>query len=99
MVHTISRSPKPKLRDEDYYEFNLDEGGPKYRLPLLKFLPPGLALRLSASDPSGIVKLFDKYCPEALDSLEDEKELGEIFKGWQAASGISVGESSASASS
>lgn len=103
MVHTVKKSNKKALRPEDYFEFTLESDTKKektvYRLPLLKFLKPGVALRMTAGDPSGMVRLFDQYAPAALDALEDDEELDDLFAGWKAASGIDLGESSASAAS
>lgn len=44
------------------------------------------------------LEMLDKYSPGLVD-LMDEEQLAELLKAWQAAGGITVGESVASASS
>jgi len=95
MVTTIPKSTKPKPSKR--FEFTLEGNDTVFHLPLLRDLKPGLALRLSAEPESALLKLFEAYCPDALDAIEDNEQLDALFGAWKRESGIDLGESSASA--
>jgi hypothetical protein len=75
--------------------------GTSYTLPLLGKLKPADLQRLEdESKPlTGIKSILDRYAPGLFDDLDDADDLNSLMTGWQEASGITVGESSASTDS
>jgi exonuclease V gamma subunit len=93
MVYEVPESKKSKGQSE--YEFKL--AGKTFTIPKFKYLPPRISLRLDSNQ--GLLAFFGKYAPDALDLLEDNEQLQELFKDYQRDSGITVGESLASTDS
>jgi hypothetical protein len=87
-----------KSLKQNQFEFEID--GVTYSVPLLKFVKPKIAFALDGATSTGAVQaLFDEYLPEAFDKFEDAEQLEAFMAAWQEASGITAGESSASADS
>lgn len=98
MVYQVPAS-KASLK-QNRFEFQVPGTKKIYSVPLLKFLKPKLAFTIQAASEAEAAKaLFDEYLPEALDKFEDAEQLGAFMEAWSEASGVSVGESKASADS
>lgn len=98
MVYQVPAS-KASLK-QNRFEFQIPGSKKIYSVPLLKFLKPALAFRIeSATEVEAASALFDEYLPEALEKFEDGEQLGAFMQAWAEASGVTVGESKASADS
>lgn len=98
MVYTVPKS-KASIK-QNRFEFKLEGDATVYSIPLLKFLKPSIALELQAGNQAEAMRsLFTEYMPGVLEKLEDSVQMGDLFQAWQDASGVSLGESSASSSS
>jgi hypothetical protein len=75
--------------------------GTAYTLPLLGKLKPADLQRFEDTTKplTGIKTTLDRYAPGLFDAIEDADELNDFMQSWQKASGIEVGESSASTDS
>lgn len=95
--------PKSKASlKQNRFEFNFPGEKKTYSLPLIKFLPPWLALRFKEAtdvDEQTFRDLFDVIAPgEDLFAKFDDSEQFEAFmSAWGEASGVTLGESEASA--
>ena len=85
---------------QNRFEFSLPGSKKVYSVPKLGFVNPSLILQMEGESEAAAVKaLFDEYLPEAFPLFEDSAQL-EVFMGaWKEASGVSLGESEASADS
>jgi hypothetical protein len=87
--------PKAKARPKNEPRFEVQgPDGTVFDLPLLQYLPPKIALRLSGTDTAaaGMLLLFTEYAPKLLDQIEDNSQLTALFEAWQVESGITAGE-------
>lgn len=89
------------------WRFQLAGDEKVWELPLVGSLNVSQALKFrelgkSAGDEDAMltvsVELFEALCPGLVDALTVD-QLGEVMRGWQEASGMAVGESSASSAS
>lgn len=89
------------------WRFQLTGDERVWELPLIGSLNVKQALKfrelgMSAGDEDAMlavaVELFDALCPGLVDALTVD-QFGEVMRGWQGASGVDVGESSASPAS
>lgn len=89
------------------WRFQLAGDEKVWELPLVGSLNVKQALKFrelgkSAGDEDTMltvsVDLFESLCPGLVDALTVD-QLGEVMRGWQEASGMAVGESSASSAS
>jgi hypothetical protein len=92
-----SRVADPKNR----FEFDLPNGK-SYSIPKMQFLKPTVAFAVQENAMTGMKVLFEEYMPEVLEQLDDNEQLIDLFKAWEAASSgpdgtVSLGESVASA--
>lgn len=79
------------------FEFTLPGDDTVYRIPLARNLKPTFALRLNGlSEGDAGALLMEELLPGVLDKLDDLEQLEALIRAWTAASGVSVGESSAS---
>ncbi len=101
MVYTVPESKKSLKQNR--FEFSID--GARFELPKFKFLPIEKIEALDASETSGqfstMLALFgqpDTAIGKALRTLDIE-QFTDLFSAWQKDSGVTVGESEASANS
>lgn len=98
MVYEVPKS-KASLK-QNRFEFKLPGSAKVYDVPLLKFLKPSIALKLSELSELEIAKqILDVYLPEATEKFDDADQLAAFMQAWTEASGITPGESVASATS
>lgn len=98
MVYEVPKS-KASLK-QNRFEFRLPGSAKVYNVPLLKFLKPSIALKLADLSELEIAKqILDAYLPEAVEKFDDADQLADFMGAWTEASGITPGESEASASS
>jgi len=81
-------------------EFVADVGGVEIRLPLLSELKTGVVRKIRNLDAGDqVFTIIEMLCTDdelaAVDEMT-QPELAKLMEDWQEASGISVGESSAS---
>jgi hypothetical protein len=77
------------------FEFKID--GKVYSVPLLKNLPIDAAIKLGEGGLANLVAAFGEH--EAVVRTLDEEQLDALTDAWAKASGITLGESSASETS
>ena len=78
---------------QNQFAFNLEEGGPSYSLPLLRYLPVGVVAELEALAQPGladVLRLFGDT--EALTAVKtlDAEQMGALMTAWQDASGVTL---------
>lgn len=106
---TVYRIPVSEAtKKENRFYFTFPGSSKQYSVPLLSYLPPSLIRiieTVDADDISTVITFLDKFlmavAPDAhlIDKFQDTAQMLTWFGAWQEASGISVGESSASAGS
>lgn len=97
--------PAKKSRDQDLFKFTFD-GKKEYSVPLIQYLSPADAAAFESASLGQQKTVFEKYAPGAFDKIpggrvtDDGKSgLQVLIEAWAAESGVSVGESGASADS
>ncbi|WP_269939010.1 hypothetical protein [Arthrobacter sp. HY1533] len=97
MVYQVPAS-KASIK-QNRFEFTLHGSKKIYSIPLMKFIKPSLVIDLDGNtDKEAMgIRLFREYLPDVFPLLEDSEQLEALMAAWQDASGITVGESSASA--
>lgn len=100
-VPAVYRLPASKKSlKQNQFEFQLVEGGPLYSIPKLKYVKPGLAVKLEDMPlQQAVVALFEEFQPGLLDEFEDGEQFEDFTRAWAKASGISLGESKPSSDS
>lgn len=100
-VPTVYRVPRSKASlAQNRFQFQLEseidklgDKAPVRVIPLIKYLPPSLALKVEMMTPQqAIIAIFDVYEKDVLDNFEGLDELEDVVKAWGAASGITLGE-------
>lgn len=83
---------------QNRFQFTMpDDPKRVYDIPLLKYLPPKLAVEASELSEIAFTKLlFETYMPDAFDQFEDSEQLQAFMAAWSEASNVTPGESSAS---
>jgi hypothetical protein len=86
---------------QNRFEFTMPSDPKKsLSLPLLKYLKPTLIAQLDKGEKIDVIKgLLDAYLPGLFDKFDDFDQVTALYEAWAEASGISVGESSASTDS
>ena len=92
--------PSAASEPENRFEFTMPDGN-TYDVPKLGYLRPELAMRIvTTSEIEGAQILFSEFLPPGVFAMfEDTKQLEGLVNAWKEASGVSLGESEASASS
>ena len=105
-VYKIPASQATKKEKRFYFVF--PGSSKQYSVPLLSYLPPSLIRiieTVDGDDISTVITFLDKFldsvAPDAhlIDKFQDTAQMLSWFAAWQEASGITVGESQASAGS
>lgn len=97
-VHRVPRS-KASLAQNRYRFTMPGDDTTVHDVPLLKYLKPSLVLAADDMSEVAFIKLlFGTYLPGVFEAFEDAEQLTDFMAAWQAASGISTGESEASPS-
>lgn len=95
MAYEVPRSKKSLAQNR--FEFTIEGSKKKYSIPLLKFLKPDLVLSLESMTQAIAMKtLLETEAPGILEVIEDMDQLENLFVAWGEASGVTMGESSAS---
>lgn len=99
MVFEVPKS-KASIK-QNRFEFKLPGGAKVYSLPLAKYLKPALAMRMDKDQTEAMFLLFESYYPgeQIFDKFEDGEQFEAFINAWNEASGIDMGESSASSDS
>lgn len=99
MPYAVPQSRKSIAQNQ--FEFTLPADPERvYSVPLLQYLKPSFLLAAEDLTELALAKLlFDTYLPEAFDLFEDAEQLTEFMKAWSEVSGVTPGESPASAAS
>lgn len=94
MVFEVPKAPANRKK----FEFELD--GKSYAIPLLKFLKPSIAAQMiELGDLLGMKLVLDTFADGSFDDFSDTEQLNLFIAAWREASGIGLGESSASSDS
>jgi hypothetical protein len=99
MVYQVPAS-KASIK-QNRFEFTLPGSKKVYSVPLMKFIKPAIVIDLDGTltqEAMG-VRLFKEYLPEVFSLIDDSEQLEALMAAWQEASGVTVGESTASESS
>jgi hypothetical protein len=96
-MYTVPKSKKSLKQNQ--FEFKIN--GKEFSIPLLKYMKPSVVAKLGTASPAQVVlALFDEYLgPEVIDEFEDMEQIDAFLTALQEASGVDVGESSASTDS
>lgn len=90
---------------QNRFEFQFPGDRKTYSVPLINYLPPWLALKLKNADADldeGVIReLFDTIAPGMglFEKFEEAEQFSEWMSAWGRASGVTLGESPASAES
>lgn len=89
---------------QNRFEFTFPGSRKVYSVPLLKYLPPRVAAQLEETDFTNlrsVARIFDALVPDLdlFEKFEDSDQLEGWVSAWAEASGVSLGESPASAES
>lgn len=106
---TVYKIPASKAtRKENRFYFAFPGSSKQYSVPLLSYLPPSLIRIVETVDDdniSTVITFLDEFltavAPDAhlIDKFQDTNQMLSWFAAWQEASGIDMGESSASVKS
>lgn len=95
MVYKIPASKKSIKQNQFEVEAT---NGATYVLPSLKFIDPNLMVEVEKMPQmAGTKHLFDAMAPGLFETFEDGEQVGALMEAWQEFSGVTVGESQASA--
>lgn len=95
MPYEVPRSKKSLKQNR--FEFILPGAKKVYSVPLLKFLKPDLVMELDTlSEGMAMRRLLQSEMPGVLEKIDDLDQLVGLFDAWGKASGLDLGESSAS---
>lgn len=102
MTYAVPASKRSLKQNQ--FEFTVPGDKKKYSLPLAKFLPSGAVEEMAKLENnvglSDILGFFDSaaLAPGTAAAVRklDNEQINELMAAWQAESGITVGESSAS---
>lgn len=85
---------------QNRFEFTFPGSKEVHSIPLMKFLKPALMLRLNGMQEADAgLLILNELLPDVIDRFEDAEQLEEFFNAWSEASGVTPGESPASAAS
>lgn len=96
MVYEIPTSKASQT--EHQFHFQIPGSDTVHTVPLLKYLPIGVAAKLESADSLTETLLIFGDAAEAVGGLDSEQFEG-LLDAWRAASGITEGESQASSDS
>jgi hypothetical protein len=87
--------PSKASIEQNRFTFTLN--GKDYSLPKLAFIKPSLVEQLEGATKLKAVRMLtDHYIPGLFDEFEDAEQLTDLYNAWATASGLKLGESSAS---
>lgn len=93
----VPRSKRSKSQNQ--FEFRFPDDDRTFNVPLLQYIRPALALEFTnGNDVAAVKALFNEYLGDSFGMFEDSEQLQAFMAAWQQASGVSMGESPASAS-
>lgn len=84
---------------QNQFEFTLPGSKKKYSIPLAKYLKPSLAIEMAQNIPLSTKIILDHYAPGSFDLFDSADQTEAFAAAWREASGIGLGESSASSNS
>lgn len=84
---------------QNRFEFSVPGSKKTYSLPLAKFVKPSVAVEIAQNPGLDTKILLDHYAPGVFDLFEGSDQITALALAWREASGIGLGESSASSSS
>lgn len=85
---------------QNRFEFTFPGSKEVHSIPLMKFLKPAVALRLNGmSEADAGLLLLNDLLPDVINEFEDTEQLEAFVNAWSEASGVTPGESPASAAS
>jgi hypothetical protein len=100
---TFAVPPSKASHKQNRFEFTLPHRpGESFSIPKLKYLPIRIVSAASAEGADPILAMLDAFGDErTADAVRDldAEQLEALVEAWQAASGVTVGESSASSDS
>jgi hypothetical protein len=98
-VYTVPPS-KASIK-QNRFEFMVPGDDKVYEVPKMRYLKPALIADLDQQEKKYAVlrSLLEVYHPGLFDSFEDLDQVESLYNAWGEASGIQVGESSASTGS
>lgn len=97
MVYEV---PKSKASiGQNRFKFSIPGSEETFSIPLAKFIKPALAIVMAERPHRATKSVLDHYAPGAFDLFEGNDQIDDFAKAWREASGIGLGESSASSSS
>jgi hypothetical protein len=85
---------------QNRFEFKVPGDKKLYSLPLLKYLKPSLVLTVEDDAPVRAMSvILEEYAPGVYAKFEDGEQVEALFNAYAEASGVDLGESSASVDS
>lgn len=84
---------------QNRFEFTVPGSKKTFSIPLAKFIKPALAVVMAERPHVATKAVLDHYAPGAFDLFEGNDQIDDWAKAWREASGIGLGESSASSNS
>lgn len=98
MVFEVPKSQASIAQNK--FEFTIPGSKKTFSIPLLKYIKPDLTVKLGEMpDVRSTRALLDHYAPGAWELFEGNDQLDAFGAAWREASGIGLGESSASSNS
>jgi hypothetical protein len=83
---------------QNWFEFQMPGDDTVYRIPAVKTLKLDRVADIERSLAS-VRDLFEEHAPGVFARFDDAEQFNELVKAWQSDSGVTLGESEASASS
>lgn len=84
---------------QNKFEFTVPGSEKTFSIPLAKYIKPALAIDMAVNPALSTKSLLDHYAPGSWDLFEGADQLEAFGTAWREASGIGLGESSASSNS
>jgi len=86
-----------KSIDQNRFEVEATNGK-TFQLPSLKYIDPNLMVQVEAMPQmAGTKHMFESIAPGLFETFEDGEQVGALMEAWQEFSGVTLGESQASA--
>jgi len=84
---------------QNRFEFTVPGSKKTFSIPLAKYIKPALAIEMAANPAISTKSLLDHYAQGSWELFESADQLEAFGAAWREASGIGLGESSASSNS
>ncbi|MBP1241745.1 hypothetical protein ABID92_000427 [Frigoribacterium sp. PvP120] len=98
---TFEVPPSKASIDQNQWSFKMPGDRKTYKVPKLQFMRPSLMRQMDATSNriDRVYALLEHYHPGLVDHFEGLDQIEAFYGAWAEASGLTVGESSASSTS